>query len=229
MKNVKYETTNLVAMEMVKNISNKLPDIFILKNIIPHFVDNLSRKSYTTKITSLNYLFEILYSFNYNELILPATEYNYFDSYIFPALLKLYYSGSNDLLLEFFNNVDKMIELEKKFLNITLKSRIKKYNNSLKSEKNKEEENFIFKNRNNSNEKKKYIKKNQIFKDYETSLMLFKDELFRVTMELIGKINEIDILITAIRKLPDLLFFYGTSKSINTNSKNGYHFRKKIT
>ena len=235
MKNVKYETTNLVAMEMVKNISNKLPDIFILKNIIPYFVDNLSRKSYTTKITSLNYLFEILYSFNYNELILPATEYNYFDSYIFPALLKLYYSGSNDLLLEFFNNIDKMIELEKKFLNITLKSRIKKYNNSLKSEKNKEEENFIFKNRNNSNEKKKFIKKNQIFKDYETSLMLFKDELFRVTMELIGKINEIDILITAIRKLPDLLFFYGTSKSndffkfiINNFNKSDWIIQKEI-
>ena len=226
MKNVRYETSNFAALEMVKNLSTKLPDIFKLKNIIPYFVDNLSRKSYTTKLTSLNYLFEILYSFNYNELILPATEYNYFDSYIFPVLLKLYYSGSHDLILEFFNNIDKIIDLEKKFLNITLKSRITKYNNSLKSEKNKEESN---------NETKKYIKKNQIFKDYETSLMLFKDELFRVTRDLLGKINEIDILITAIRQLPDLLFFYGTSKSndffkfiINNFNKTDWIIQKEI-
>ena len=131
MKNVKYESSNLAAMEMVKNLSSKLPDIFNLKNIIPYFVDNLERKSFTTKLISVNYIFEILYSFNYNELVLPITEYNYFDSYIFPALLRLYYSEKHELILEFFNNVDKMIDIEEKFLNITLKSRLIKYKNSL--------------------------------------------------------------------------------------------------
>ena len=217
MKNVKYETSNLAAMEMVKNLSSKLPDIFKLKYIIPYFVDNLGRKSFTTKLAALNYIFEILYSFNYEELILPATEYNYFDSYIFPALLKLYYSGSHDLILEFFNNVDKMIDLEKKFLNITLKSRIIKYKNNLKDEKNKENnlENNIKINKTDSNNIRisKQNKKSQIFKDYETSLKFFKEELFRVTGDSLGKINEIDILITAIRKLPDLLFFYGKNKT----------------
>ena len=245
MKNVKYETSNIAAMEMVKNLSSKLPDIFKLKNIIPYFVDNLARKSYTTKLTSLNYIFEILYSFNYNELILPATEYNYFDSYIFPALLKLYYSGSHDLILEFFNNVDKMIDLEKKYINITLKSRIIKYKNSL-NDKNKDEQNSdknkAIKDNNiqtNQNINNKIIskknKKSEIFKDYETSLMLFKDELFRVTRDLLGKINEIDILITAIRKLPDLLLFYGKSKSsdffkfiINNFNKTDWIIQKEI-
>ena len=232
MKYVKYETSNLAAMEMVKNVSAKLPDIFKLKNIIPYFVDNLRRKSYTTKITSLNYIFEILYSFNYNELILPATEYNYFDSFIFPALLRLYYSESHDnheLILEFFNYVDKMIDLEKKFLNITLKSRIIKYNNFINSEKEKSNQNNenelnenlnineSTNNKNNNNDNNLLInkknKKSQIFKDYETSLMLFKEELFRATRDLLGKINEIDILIIVIRKLPDLLSFYGKSKT----------------
>ena len=229
MKNVKYETSNLVAMEMVKNLSAKLPDIFKLKNIIPYFVDNLRRKSFTTIITSLNYIFEILYSFNYNELILPVTEYNYFDSYIFPALLRLYYSESHDLILEFFNSIDKIIDLEKKFLNITLKSRIIKYKNILNSEKNKPDQinkdNNIDNNENiNNNDNNetqsnnnnlifKKNKKSQIFKDYETSLMLFKEELFRATRDLLGKINEIDILIIVIRKLPDLLSFYGKSKT----------------
>ena len=235
MKNVKYETSNLAAMEMVKNISSKLPDVFKLKNILPYFVDNLRRSSFTTKLTSINYIFEILYSFNYNELILPVTEYNYFDSYIFPALLKLYYSESHDLILEFFNNVDKIIDIEKKFLNITLKSRILKYKSSLNSqnaEKNKKEENNTNQNGN------KYIKKNkknQIFKDYETSLMLFKEELFRVTRDLLGKFNEIDILIIVIRKLPDLLSFYGKSKSsdfikfiVNNFNKTDWIIQKEI-
>ena len=62
MKNVRYESSNLAAMEMVKNLSSKLPDIFNLKNIIPYFVDNLERKSFTTKLISVNYIFEILYN-----------------------------------------------------------------------------------------------------------------------------------------------------------------------
>jgi len=261
MKYVQYETSNLAAMEMVKNLSSKLPDIFKLKNIIPYFVDNLGRKNFTTKLTSLNYIFEILYSFNYNDLILPVTEYNYFDSYIFPALLKLYYSKNHDLMLEFFNNVDKMIDLEKKFLNITLKSRIMKYKNSLNQEKkemnNKKDENIFLismenvsinddrsqmennknttKNNNEQNLIMKKNKKSQIFKDYETSLMVFKEELFRVTSDILGIVNEIDILITCIRKLPNLLSFYGKSKSsdfvvfiVNTFNNTNWIIVKEI-
>ena len=261
MKYVQYESSNLAAMEMVKNLSSKLPDIFKLKNIIPYFVDNLGRKNFTTKLTSLNYIFEILYSFNYDELILPVTEYNYFDSFIFPALLKLYYSGNHDLILEFFNNVDKMIDLEKKFLNITLKSRIIKHKNTLNQEKKeindkKENNNFLIsmesvsinddriqmennktttKDNNEQNLIMKKNKKSQIFKDYETSLMVFKDEVFRVTRDILGKINEIDILITCIRKLPNLLEFYGKSKSrdfikfiINNFNKTDWIIQKEL-
>ena len=230
MKNVKYESSNLAAMEMVKNLSSKLPDIFNLKNIIPYFVDNLERKSFTTKLISVNYIFEILYSFNYNELDLPLTEYNYFDSYVFPALLKLYYSGKHELILEFFNNVDKMIDIEEKFLNITLKSRIIKYKNNLNNAINTP----IDTNK-NANLINKKDKKNEIFKDYETSLKLFKDELFKVTGELLGKIEEIDILISAIRKLPNLISFYGKNKSgdfikfiINNFNKPDWIIQKEI-
>ena len=251
MKNVKYETSNLVAMEMVKNLSSKMDDISKLKIIIPYFVDNIKRKSFTTKLTSLNYLFEILYSFNYNELILPVTEYNYFDSYIFPVLLKLYYSGKNELILEFFNNVDKMIELEQKFLNVTMKSRILKYKNSLLEKKTSQ--NFVQSNASinsegetnksvpppennlNNNYISKKDKKNEIFKDYETSLMQFKEELFRVTGDLLVKINEIDILITAVRKLPKLLSFFGKNKTddfvrfiINNFNKEDWIIHKEI-
>ena len=233
MKNVKYESSNLAAMEMVKNLSSKLPDIFNLKNIIPYFVDNLERKSFTTKLISVNYIFEILYSFNYNELVLPTTEYNYFDSYIFPALLKLYYSGKHELILEFFNNVDKMIDIEEKFLNITLKSRLNKYKNNLNTNINTTANpNELFRRFSIATKKDK---KNEIFKDYETSLKLFKDELFKVTRDLLGKIEEIDILISAIRKLPNLISFYGKSKSgdfikfiVNNFNKPDWVIQKEI-
>ena len=41
----------------------------------------------------------------------------------------------------------------------------------------------------------------------------FKHSLFSLTMDLIGRNNEIDILIIFIRKLPSLLLFYGKSKT----------------
>ena len=122
-----------------------------------------------------------------------------------------------------------MIELEQKFLNVTMKSRILKYKNSLLEKKTSQ--NFVQSNasiatgeetdktipppENNVNHNliSKKDKKNEIFKDYETSLMQFKEELFRVTGDLLVKINEIDILITAVRKLPKLLSFFGKNKT----------------
>jgi serine/threonine protein kinase len=123
MQNTKYDSTNLVALEMVKELSKKLDDITKLKLIIPYFVENLKRYSYTTKLVSLNFLLDVLYSFDYKELILPVTEYNYFDSYVFPAILEVYKLENHELILEFLNNVDKIIDLEEKFLNLTLKER----------------------------------------------------------------------------------------------------------
>ena len=70
----------------------------------------------------------MLYSFNYKELILPIIDYNYFDSYIFPAILEVYKIENQELILEFFNNIDKIIDLQQKFLNLTLKARLLKIN-----------------------------------------------------------------------------------------------------
>ena len=90
LQNTKYDSTNLVALEMVKYLSFKLNDITKLKLIIPYFVENLKRENHTTKIVSLNFLIEIFYSIDYKTLILPVTEYNYFDSYVFPILLDVF-------------------------------------------------------------------------------------------------------------------------------------------
>ena len=88
----------------------------------------------------------------------------------------------------------KLIDLEQKILNITLKSRILKYK-SLK----------------NSKKEKEY----EIFHDYDMSLKIFKDSLYNAIDDSLKKnTNEIDILIVIIRKLPEILSFYGKSKSM---------------
>ena len=243
MQYTKYDSTNLVALEMVKELSYKLDDITKLKLIIPYFVDNLRRESYTTKLVSLNFLFEVLYSFNYKELILPVTEYNYFDSYIFPAILEVYKIENHELILEFFNNIDKIIDLQQKFLNLTLKARLLKINqiyntsstkaletqNDTKTDITYEEELEM---------EKKRIKKDrrdEIFKDYDTYIEEFKASLFRVINDIIGEINDIDIVISVIRKLPDLFIFYGKSKTmdfskfiINNFNKTDWIIQKEI-
>ena len=126
MQYTKYDSTILVAMEMLNILSKKLDDIIKLQLILPYLINNLKRDKYIIKLKSLNYIFEILYSIDYKNLILPVTEYNYFDSYVFPALLKFYNKENPYIILEFFNNIDKIIDLEEKFLNVTLKSRLKK-------------------------------------------------------------------------------------------------------
>ena len=56
-------------------------------------------------------------------------------------------------------------------------------------------------------------KRNKIFEDYDTSMEDFKSNLFKVIADLFGEINDIDILIIVIRKLPKLFLYYGRSKS----------------
>ena len=240
MQNTKYETSNYVAMEMLKNFCVKLPDITKLQVIIPYFINNIKRTSYTTKLTSLNYIFEILYSFNFNELILPVTEFNYFDSYVFPKILEFYKPQKPYLVLEFLNNIDKIIDLELKFLNITLNSRITRLKKIVNEER-KLLAKYNDDNRIKNEEKYKEIKKKkqkkieEIYNDYDSCLELFKESLFNVISDVIGNINEIDLSIIIIRKLPCLLNFYGRGKSndfskfiINNFNKNEWIIQKEI-
>ena len=240
MQNTKYETSNYVAMEMLRNFCVKLPDITKLQVIIPYMINNIKRSSYTTKLTSLNYIFEILYSFNYHELILPVTEYNYFDSYVFPKILEFYKPEKPYLVLEFLNNIDKIIDLELKFLSTTLKSRIKRLLYFANEEKNfvakYNYDNIVMKeDKFNDIKIKKQKRIEEIYNDYDNCLGVFKDNLFNVIIDVIGSINDIDLLIITIRKLPCLLDFYGKQKSndfskfiINNFNKSEWIIQKEI-
>ena len=198
----KYDSSKLLAMEMVRNLSRRIDDISKLKLIIPYYITKLKEQNYLVKISALNFVFEIFDSINYNDLILPVTEYNYFHIYVIPFLL--YFSQNNEL--DYFNNIEKIIDIEKKFLDVTLKSRIMKL---------KEKDNE--KNKNNKNINKKYLY-TEVFSDYDNYLEEFKNPIFKKVMDIIGKKNDIDLLIVIIRKLPILLELFGKSKVDDFNT-----------
>jgi len=195
-----YDSSKLLAMEMVRNLSKRVDDISKLKLIIPYYITKLKGQNYLIKISALNYVFEIFNSINYNDLVLPVTEYNYFHIYVLPFLLN--FSQNNEL--DYFNNIEKIIDIEKKFLDVTLKSRIMKL---------KEKDNE----KNNKKMNKKYFY-SEVFSDYDNSLEEFKHPIFKKVMDIIGKKNDIDLLIVIIRKLPILLELFGKSKVDDFNS-----------
>ena len=230
MQNSKYDSSILIAMEMIMNLSKSLDVLSKLKIIIPYFLDNLRRKNYLIKISALNHLFELFYSIDYNNLILPVTEYNYFHVYVVPFLLN--FCQNSDLILDFFTNLEKIIDLENIFLNITLKSRIFRL-----KEKIKEEENDMNKKK-ERNDKKRINSKDlfpEIFADYDNSLEEFKNSLFKILTDIIGRNNEIDLILIIIKKLPKLYDFFGKSKSneinmfiVNNFNKTNWVVQKEI-
>ena len=219
MQNTKYDSSTLVAMEMIFRLSKPIDDINKLHLIIPYFLNNLRKKNHLVKISSLNYIFEILYLIDYQHLILPVTEYNYFHSYVFPFFLDLI--KDPQLIQEFFNNLEKIIELETIFLNITLKSRIIRLKQRLSEEEKEKKENKDYKKANTKNVML------EIYKDYDTSMGEFVSSLHKIITDVIGGNNEIDLLILVIRKLPVVFEFIGKSKSTDFNILILNNFNKR--
>ena len=239
--NPKFASSSLVAMEMLKFISFKIDDLMKIQLIVPYFVNNLSYNNNLVKITCLNYLFEILYSIDFKNLIIPSTDFNYFDSYVFPEIFKNFYTEENKnsnennrnnliLTIEFLNNIDKIIELTELFLELTLKSKIKNFN--LKNNNNFDDDNnennnnnndFSINqtefsndfNNNNENKNKEYKKdqRDLIFISYDSFLEDFKNNLFKIISNKIKTNSDLDNLLVLLEKLPKIFKFYGKKRS----------------
>ena len=219
MQNTKYDSSILVSMEMIFNLIKTIDDVMKLRLIIPYFLNNLRKNNYLVKISSLNYIFEIFYLIDYSKLILPVTEYNYFHTYILPFLLD--WARDFELSSDFFNNLEKIIELESIFLNVTLKSRIIRLKQILIEEEKEKKDN---------NEAKKINKKNmmlEIYKDYDNSMGEFINSISKIVTDIIGGNNEIDLLILVIRKLPFVFEFIGKSKLKDFNILILNNFNKR--
>lgn len=225
---VKYQSSGLVALEMLKNLSTKVNDLMKLQYIVPYFVSMLQSKSNLICITSLHFLIDILHSINYDELILPTSDYNIFDSYIYPNILSLYESKEVSLTLEFTNVLDTLIELEETFLNIALKSKLQKLAQLRQRATLNTTSTGTF-------QIEKLTKEEACYKAYDQQLEEFKRNLYFVIEDLLSKNDEIDVTLTLIRKLPYLLNFYGGknneefSKFIITNfNKKEWVIQKEI-
>ena len=106
---------------MIKNFGMKFPDFFKLDIIIPYFVENLKRKNNLIKLQTVDYIFELFYSIDYTKLILPVFYYKYLSSYIFEEFIYLYNSKDHMVKIAFINSIEKLIDLEKKFLSVDLR------------------------------------------------------------------------------------------------------------
>ena len=225
MQNTKYDSSTLVAMEMIFNLVRAIDDKKKLSFIIPYFMNNLNNKKYLIKIVSLKYIFDIFYLIDYSKLILPVTEYNYFHTYVFPFFSE--FTKDSQLIIEFFNNLEKIIELESIFLDITLKSKIFYLKQKLEEEE-KQEKNKAKNDKKDENEK--INKKNlmlEIYQDYDNSKEEFINSLLKIITDVIGGNNEVDLLILVIRKLPVALEFMGKGKQNELNILVFNNFNKR--
>ena len=111
----KYSTTKILGLEMLRIFSKMLPDISKIQIIIPYMITLLIRDdSILVRFTVLNEIIHILTLIE--DIILPSSDYNFFGSYIYPAISELYNSGEPLLILAFINVLDKLIELGMIFL-----------------------------------------------------------------------------------------------------------------
>jgi serine/threonine protein kinase len=215
----KYPSSKIVGMEIVRIFSSKLSDLTKIQVILPYFVKMLKDPSNLVRITALQEIITILNSVNEIELLLPSSDYNFFDAYVFPSIIELYTSNEPSLILAFANNIDKFTDLELKYLQITLRSR---FHNS----KNQNTE-VVVKNDFNFNKSQNKERGEEIILAYDTDLYEFKTVLFKIIEDILSKNDDINVQITLIRKLPNLILFYGRRE---TNSFTKFiiaNFNKK--
>lgn len=220
--NASYSSSKIVAMEILRAFSIKLPDILKIQLIIPYLVKLLKDTSILVRITAMNEIINILSIINENELILNSSDYNFFDAYIFPSILELYSSNEPTLILAFANIIDKLTDLEQKFLQITLHSRfhnMKSQNQSHDIQASRKTFSFNI----NTNKDKG----EEIIHAYDTDLHEFKSTLFKIIEDILSKNEDIDIQQTLIRKLPNLMLFFGRRETNNFLKFIIAHFNKK--
>ena len=157
---------------------------------------------------------------NFDELTVSEVYYNFFDSYIFQSIVRLRSKGDTKITLEFINVIDKLIDLQNKFLAVVNRSRIKKLEESMntphieKKEEKKEEVNTITQNPAIppppdavAVERKKKL--DEINAKNEAQVNQFRTTLIQIVFELLGKNDEVDVNQMLIRKIESLIDFYG--------------------
>lgn len=214
--NTKYFSSKLCAMEMLKHLANNLPlerDLTKIQVIIPFLCKLFKDPSSLIRFSALHEVIEMLSDIDVESLILPSSDYNFFDAYVFPNILELYNSNEPALVLAFSSLIDKITDLEQKFLQISMKSRflnMKKLRNMNQLLMQKSQQDF--------NKQAVYgfysglhgnSKGEEIILNYDQDLFEFKFTLFKIIEDILSKNEDIDIQRILIKKLPYLMIFTG--------------------
>lgn len=233
--NTKYSSTKLVALEMLRHLADNLPydkDLIKIQIIIPYLSKLFKDNSNLIKISALNEVINLLSEINIDNLILPSSDYNFFDAYIFPYIQELYYCNESSVILSFANLLDKITDLEQKFLQISMKSRF--YN--MKNNPNNQilqphffsEYNYLPNNASTgetgmnsfvygyyANTLNNISKGEEIIQNYDSDLNEFKSTIFRILEDILSKNEDIDIQRIIIRKFSSLMTFTGRRETNN--------------
>ena len=214
--NTKYASSKLCAMEIIKHLANNLPlerDLTKIQIIIPYLCKLFKDNSSLIRFSALHEVIELLGEINVESLILPSSDYNFFDAYVFPYILELYNSNEPALVLAFSSLIDKITDLEQKFLQISMKSRFL----NMKNLRNLNQR-LLQKSAQDYSKQAVYgfysgllgnSKGEEIIQNYDQDLYEFKFTLFKIIEDILSKNEDIDIQRILIKKLPNLMIFTG--------------------
>jgi phosphoinositide-3-kinase regulatory subunit 4 len=222
----KFASSKIVGMEILRIFSTKITALNKIQTIVPYLIKLLKDTSNLVRYTALHEIIEILSGID--DIILPTSDYNFFDSYVFPSILELYNSNEPSLTVAFANIIDKLCDLEQKFLQITMRSRfenLKHQHFSTSSSSNvirQQQQSLYFPNQQQGGNKGE-----DIILAYDSDLSEFKSTLFKIIEDILSKNEELDIQQTLIRKLPNLMLFFGRRETNNFSKFIIAHFNKK--
>jgi hypothetical protein len=235
--NTEYPSTKIIAMEQLRHFCTKITDITKIQLIIPYLVNLLKDNSTLVQCSALNEIITILYMIR-EDLILPSSEYNFFDKYVFPAIHELFKTSEDTtVILGVANIIDKLTELELKFLQMAMRSKFNNMRHQTNYSTEIMRQTFVF-NISSNTPINNINRGEEIIRAYDTDMAEFKKEfLIKIIEDILSKQKYEDLHIqqTLIRKLAYMKTIFGRSETNNFNmfiiaqfNKNNWIIHREI-
>lgn len=240
----KYTSTRLVSIEMLEHFSEHMSPTDKIQILIPYITKLLEDSSNLVKIVALNSIIKFLKSIS-PTYILPSSDFNFYDAYVFPAIEEVIASNINKdptIILAITNQLDVLCELEYKFLQITLHSRFEERKNSRGDiNQSKIQTNvssihrFSAANSNFNNPlasginipgKHTHSTGEEFIHEYDQYSNDFRIKIFKIMEDILSE-NSTEIQVALIRKLPSLVLFVGRKETTNFSKFIIAQFNKK--
>ena len=262
--NMKFESNLLLAIELLEIFSAKINDKNILfELIIPYLIylfkndEKFKIENNLILISSLKLILKLLENINeQNEnLELTFNGNSYFTYFISKKIFELFFNSNLFVKCEIIENLDKIINLQKKFLKMELINNKKEYekknnekftileNSVINNSVFLQESFFYFNNENNKNLNENLENKNKnniekyilLFKEEEKE---FKNQIDKIIESIFNSTNETEdeeiLKGILIKKFPIILLFFGKKKNKYLNylmmqfNRNNFLVQKEI-